>query len=802
MNTVAFRRQLSSLLVALTLIPAMGFAAGKKAVPAKVAQPETVIAVTSKAALIHLGSLDSFDVTAGGKSAARGVLDFLEKGDRAAAETAIDIYKRITPDENFGGEYTALQWLMECELATKEERDTKFLADPFVRSFRDYLAEENWKHFRAFIRSKYHLDEVPGAKKDPDAETRSRFMEDFILFANPRRESWEKTSKMIAALGLKPGEKVADIGSGPGYFSFQFAKLVGPTGKVFAIDNNTDHLIYLKKTIADLKVPNVVPVMPRGADIGVTEKVDLIYMCSLYHNLYAIMTDEERDGMIDSIKSIMKPGARFVLADNGPVEGNLPYHGPYINRELIIQQFRHLGFDLAGTHQFIPQRYVLVFKLRADAKKPGTKWPDVPKLSIPDGGLIVTDLKKLPATPGISEIVNGDAAKIRVLSHRSLLRAQLPGTSATFSTAGRAAAEVLLDALRKKDAAKFKAARDLYTALIPKERIGDEYAALQWFCDYALADDAARAKMIPNPLLADYAAFFAGDDFKRLTTYLKNKYVLEELKPLLEELGTREADRLKKLGLLTSVTAAETPSNPRTITGTRNVNKGGPTIPSVDATKSEQLDELPAPYPLLPLDITTDTIIEWWEYLVFMNPRRALWEHTDQMLGVLDIKPGQTVADVGSGAGYFTFKFADLVGKTGTVLALDLAKEQLENLNRSAKVAGITNIKTVLSKENNCTLPEDSIDMAFLCSLYHASYVNSLEYVRDGFVSSMRAALKPGGKLVIVDNSPLSDKAGGYYGPRISKEMLIAQISRYGFKFTSYAQFVPQRYVLIFTVEK
>ena len=795
MNTVAFRRQFYSTLVALALVPVTGFAVEKNAV-----SPDTVINVTSKSSLIHLGSLDSFDVTAGGKEAARNILDFLEKGDRAAAKNAITIYARIIPDENFGGEYTALQWLLECELAPEQVRNEEFLVDPFVRSFHDHLAANGWKFFREFIRSKYHLDEIPGAKVDPEASTRSRFMEDFILFANPRRESWEKTSKMIASLELKPGEKVADIGSGPGYFSFQFAKLVGPEGKVYAIDNNDDHLVYLKKVIAALHVPNVTPVMPREGNIGVPEKVDLVYMCSLYHNLYAIMTDEERAELIDSVKAVMKPGARFVLADNGPVDGKLPYHGPYIARDLIIQQFSHLGFELVGTHQFIPQRYMLVFKMRADAKKPGEKWPDAPKLSIPSGGLIVSDLRKLPATPGISEIVDGNPEKIRVLSQRSLLRAQLPGTSTTYSSAGRAAAEVMLDALRKKDSAKLKTARDLYTTLIPKERIGDEYSALQWFCDYAITPEAERAKLIPNPLVADYVEFFAGDDFKKLTTYLKNKYVLEELKPKLEELSKRELDRQKGLGVIIAETLSEIPTNPRILTATGNVNKGGPTALAND--KSGEDNALPAPYPLLLLDISTETLIEWWEYLVFMNPRRGEWEHTDQMLGVLDIKPGQTVADVGSGAGYFTFKFSDMVGKSGTVLALDLVKDQLKNLDRSAALAGITNIKTVVSKENDSTLPENSIDMAFLCSLYHASYVNSLEYVKDGFVGSLRKALKPGGKLVVADNMPLSDKDGGYYGPRISKEMLIAQLTHYGFKFSSYAQFVPQRYVLIFTVEK
>ncbi len=444
---------------------------------------------------------------------------------------------------------------------------------------------------------------------------------------------------------------------------------------------------------------------------------------------------------------------------------------------------------------------MLFFKLRDDAKKPGEKWPETPKLDIPEGGLIVKDLHKLPATPGVAEIVDGDPGKIRVLSHRALLRAQLPGTSATFSSAGRAAAEVLLEGLRKNDAAKLKAARDLYTGLIPKERIGDEYSALQWFCDYALTPEAERSKLITNPLIADYVAFFTGSNYKRLTSYLKNKYVLEELKPKLAEISQREADRLKKLDVITPTAVTEKPSAPRTITATGNVNKGGPSAVPADQT-TDSLDDLPAPYPLLPLDISADTIIEWWEYLNFMNPRRAQWEHTDKMLGVLDIKPGQTVADVGSGAGYFTFKFASLVGKDGKVLALDLVKEQLENLKRSATAAGITNIHAVVSKENNSTLLENSVDMAFLCSLYHASYVNSLEYVRDGFVSSLHSAIKPGGKLVIADNMPLSDSAGGYYGPRIAKEMLIAQLAHYGFKFSTYAQFVPQRYVLVFTVEK
>lgn len=810
---------------------------------------ENTIEVTSQASLIHLGSLDSFDVTPSGKLAARNVLLFLEKHDRAAAQRALDIYERIIPDENFGGEYTALQWLLQCELASEDDRH-EMLSDPFVRSFHDFLAAGDWKNFRDFIRDKYHLDEDPNAKPDPEVKRRARFMEDFILFGNPRRESWEKSSKMIEAMHLQPGEKVADIGSGPGYFSFKFAKLVGPQGHVYAVDNDDDHLAYLREVITQLNVPNVTPIMPQIADVGIHDKVDVVYMCSLYHNLYAIMTDEERDALLDSIKSIMKPDGRFVLVDNGPVSGTLPYHGPYIRREMIIAQFKYQGFDLVDTQQFIPQRYMLTFKMRPDAKKPGEKWAPAPLLDIPEGGVIAHDLKSLPPTPGVAEFIDGDPTKIHVLSHRSILRTLITGNSPTFSAQGRDAAETMYEGLKSKDKAKLEAARKLYAAIIPKERTGDEYTALDWFCQYALSTPEEQKKMITSPMIEEYADFFAGNDFKRLITYLKNKYVIGELKAKLEELGKSEEERLKKLGVITTDEKGNVvkPANPRELTATQNVNKGGPPRPSLPDAKGPQgsqqsapkdeprkqpepakggvtpgsaptlppppdaglkakagddeIDAPPPPYQSLPLDVEVPTLIEWWEYLSFMNPRRAEWEHTDTMLKFVDVKPGQTVADVGSGAGYYTFKFAQRVGPTGKVYALDFVREQLENVVRAGKRAGLTNILTVASKENDCTLPENSLDMAWLCSLYHATYVTSIEYVKDSFVASLRKAIKPGGRLVVVDNMPLSDKKGGYYGPRISKEMVIAQLLKYGFKFETYGQFIPQRYVLIFTNPK
>src|SRR5258707_11842197 len=93
---------------------------------------------------------------------------------------------------------------------------------------------------------------------------------------------------------------------------------------------------------------------------------DLVFMCSLYHIIYATATEEVKDRFIESIKKALKPDGHFVVVDNAIVpSGKLPYHGPHIAKELIIGQLYYYGFDLIEQYQFIPQRYVLVFKRRA-----------------------------------------------------------------------------------------------------------------------------------------------------------------------------------------------------------------------------------------------------------------------------------------------------------------------------------------------------------------------------------------------------------------------------------------------------
>jgi SAM-dependent methyltransferase len=92
--------------------------------------------------------------------------------------------------------------------------------------------------------------------------------------------------------------------------------------------------------------------------------VDHAFMCSLYHIIYGVFSEPVRSKLVNSIRDVLKPGGRLIIVDNGPVEDyNLPYHGPFITKELIIYQLAYYGFTLEKYEQIIPQRYMLTFKL-------------------------------------------------------------------------------------------------------------------------------------------------------------------------------------------------------------------------------------------------------------------------------------------------------------------------------------------------------------------------------------------------------------------------------------------------------
>lgn len=128
------------------------------------------------------------------------------------------------------------------------------------------------------------------------------------------------------------------------------------------------------------------------------------------------------------------------------------------------------------------------------------------------------------------------------------------------------------------------------------------------------------------------------------------------------------------------------------------------------------------------------------------RPERQEEERTDVLLKELALKPGESVADIGAGSGYFSWRMAKLVGDQGRIYATDIQQEMLDILMAQMRKRGVDKIvQPVLGTVQDAGLPAASIDTVILVDVYH-----ELDFPYE-MARSMIAALKPGGRLVLVE---------------------------------------------------
>lgn len=189
------------------------------------------------------------------------------------------------------------------------------------------------------------------------------------------------------------------------------------------------------------------------------------------------------------------------------------------------------------------------------------------------------------------------------------------------------------------------------------------------------------------------------------------------------------------------------------------------------------------------------------EIAQIMGPGGILWlersereteEKPQLVLDALDIKPGQTIADLGAGSGYYSFRIAPLVGPTGKVLAIDIEPAMLGAIAQRASREHVANIVTVRSSARDPNLAPHSVDLLFMVDVYH-----ELEYPYE-VMSKVREALKPGGRVALIEYR--AEDPGVMIKPlhKMSEAQARRELQAAGFKHIKTVRTLPLQHLILF----
>ena len=190
-----------------------------------------------------------------------------------------------------------------------------------------------------------------------------------------KRDEWQRPGEVMDALGVKPGHRVADIGSGFGYFTFRLAARVGAEGKVYAVDIDPEAIDKVRKRKEREKLAQVEPILGESADPRLPDGLDVVLIVDTYHEF------RDYDRMMQAVFRALKPGGRLAIIDGEAPSGRprTEYHRLHsIPPDLVRAEVTRHGFVFKESRpgfydaEYGKKMYFLIFESPLPNSSPKT----------------------------------------------------------------------------------------------------------------------------------------------------------------------------------------------------------------------------------------------------------------------------------------------------------------------------------------------------------------------------------------------------------------------------------------------
>jgi ubiquinone/menaquinone biosynthesis C-methylase UbiE len=192
-----------------------------------------------------------------------------------------------------------------------------------------------------------------------DCDTRLRA----AAYEGDDRDSWQQTERVVETLGLRPGQRVADLGSGSGYFTGPLARAVAPGGSVLAVDVDAEMNAYLEARMAEQGIGNVTTVLATPDDPGLPDgAIDLLFTSNTFHHL------PEPSSYFASLRGALAPGGRVAIVEYEPAKAGwfARTFGHATSAAEIAAALEAAGYRRVADHDFLERQSFQIFAPTTD----------------------------------------------------------------------------------------------------------------------------------------------------------------------------------------------------------------------------------------------------------------------------------------------------------------------------------------------------------------------------------------------------------------------------------------------------